>query len=245
MQYDGLVKEFKDFQIKIMADGADLAQMIALNNLEHIRGFTTNPTLMKRSGVKDYEGFAREVCKEIKNKPISFEVFSDDFIEMRDQANLIRSWGTNIYVKIPVRNTKGQSSIPLIKELDSMGIKLNITAIVNPIDAYEVAECLTEKSDHYISIFAGRIADTGIDPKPIMADYVEFLRNREGLKLIWASPRELLNLVQAEEIDCHAITMTPELLSKINLLGKDLSEFTLETVQLFRNDAVLAGFYIS
>jgi len=229
-------------KVKIFSDGADTKEMIAMAQLPHIQGLTTNPTLMKKSGITNYEKFALEVLKEIKNKPISFEVFSDNLAEMETQAKKIASWGDNVYVKIPVSNTLGNSTSELIKKLSSSGIKVNVTAVMTSNQVETILENLDPKTPSYISIFAGRIADTGIDPMPIMVKALNEIKNNPTAELIWASPRELLNVVQADQINCHIITATKDILSKLSLMGKNLEEYSLETVKMFREDAIAAKY---
>jgi transaldolase len=235
----------RKFQIKIFADGAEKAGILEMYANPLISGFTTNPTLMKKAGIKDYEAFAKDILATITDHPISFEVFSDDFDEMEQQAKLIASWGKNVYVKIPITNTKGISSSLLIQRLTQAGVKINVTAMMTKKQVEKVVPLLKGGPGAYVSIFAGRIADTGIDPVPIMSYIVKYLKLYPKIELIWASPRELLNLLQAEQIGCHIITMTNDLLKKIPLLGKDLDVFSIETVQMFFNDACAAGFNIS
>ena len=231
-----------DLKVKIFADGADKAEMLEMYAKPWIKGFTTNPTLMNRAGIKDYEAFAREIVKAIPDRPLSFEVFSDDFAEMERQALKIREWGDNVYVKIPVTNTRGQSSCPLIKRLAAAGVKQNVTALMPLSQVRDVAAALAEGPSSYISVFAGRIADTGRDPVPHMAAAVEIMRPYPQLECIWASPRELLNVFHAETIGCHIITATGDILEKMKYLQRDLDEFSLETVKMFRSDAVKAGY---
>ncbi len=222
--------------IKIFADGADLNEMIRIYNEGIAQGFTTNPTLMKKAGVKDYETFAKSILKEIPNLPISFEVFSDDFDKMEIEAKKIASWGNNIYVKIPITNTKGESSFSLIKRLSNDGIKLNITAILTLHQVRHIFPALS--GDNIISIFAGRIADTGRNPIPIMRN-AKYEIQLSNTKLLWASCREVYNIVQAEKCGCDIITVTPDILKKLPMLGKDLEELSLETVRMFYNDSKL------
>jgi transaldolase len=207
-----------------------------------IRGFTTNPTLMRKAGIRDYEEFSQRVLAAIPDRPISFEVFSDDFSEMEDQALKIASWGNNVYVKIPVTNTQGVSASSLLGRLSRKGVKLNVTALMTLRQVEEVAENLRACPAAYLSIFAGRIADTGRDPVPIMRDAVDIVSGSNNLQLIWASPRELLNVFQADAIGCHIITATRDILNKLPLVGKDLDLYSRETVMMFRNDAVEAAF---
>lgn len=209
-----------------------------------IKGFTTNPTLMRKAGISNYEDFAREVLAAIPDRPISFEVFSDEFCEMEQQALKIASWGKNVFVKIPVTNTRGESSVPLICRLSQQGVQLNVTALMTLGQVEEVTRALKHCPAGYVSVFAGRIADTGRDPVPVMSDAVEILAENERLELIWASPREVLNVFQADSIGCHVITATKDILAKLNLAGRDLDSYSLETVKMFRDDAVKAGFVI-
>jgi len=231
-----------DLKVKIFADGADRVGMLDLYRNPLVKGFTTNPTLMRAAGITDYEAFARDILEAIPDRPISLEVFSDDFAEMELQARRIASWGENIYVKIPVTNTQGESSIPLIRRLAKVGVKQNVTALMTLKQVHDVAAALGLGPAACVSVFAGRIADTGRDPVPIMAAAIEFLRMYPHVELIWASPRELLNIFHADQIGCHIITVTHDLLKKITLIGKDLDEYSLDTVKMFRNDAVKAGF---
>ena len=232
----------RDLKIKIFADGADKAGIMEMARNPIISGFTTNPTLMKKAGIKDYRSFALEVLKEITDKPISFEVFSDDFDEMEGQALEIASWAHNVYVKIPVTNTKGESASTLVGRLARQGVKVNVTAMMNLRQVREVVPELIQGPGGYVSIFAGRIADSGLDPVPVMREVVEHLRPYPTVELLWASPREVLNILQADEIGCHIITVTNDLIKKIALFGKDLDEFSLETVKMFYNDAKAAGY---
>ena len=209
-----------------------------------IRGFTTNPTLMCKAGICDYMTFAKEVLSVIPDRPISFEVFSDDFDEMEQHALTIASWGNNVFAKIPVTNTHGQSSAPLIRQLSRKGVKLNVTALMTLQQVEEVKKALEVCPAGFVSVFAGRIADTGRDPVPMMRDAVQILSDYRQLELIWASPRELLNVFQADAVGCHVITATSDILSKMTLVGKDLDEYSLETVKMFRDDALKAGFVL-
>jgi transaldolase len=231
-----------DLKVKIFADGADRGGMLELYSNPMIKGFTTNPTLMRNAGITDYEAFARDIVKAIPDRPISLEVFSDDFEEMEAQARRIKSWGENIYVKIPVTNTRGESAVPLIRRLAEAGVKQNVTALMTLAQVRDVVEALGRGPSACVSVFAGRIADTGRDPVPMMAAAVEMLAVYPQLELIWASPRELLNIFHADSIGCHIITVTHDLLKKLSLVGKDLGEYSLDTVKMFRNDAVKAGF---
>jgi transaldolase len=229
-------------RIKIFMDGANLDDMLKLKKETFIKGFTTNPTLMRKAGISDFESYCRHILKEIPDMPISFEVFADDYEEMKRQAHKITSWGENVYVKIPIMNTKRVSSISLIRELSSEGIKLNITAIMTAEQVRNVIDALSKTTSTFVSVFAGRIADTGVDPLPIMIKCMELVKTNPMAELLWASPREVFNLYQAEKIGCHIITMVPELIAKIPLNGKSLDEYSLETVQMFYSDAVKAGY---
>jgi len=229
-------------KIKIFADGADLASMLKLASDPLIKGFTTNPTLMRQAGIRDYEAFAREVVAHIPDRPISFEVFSDELAEMEGQALHIAEWGDNVYVKVPITNTKGQSTRPVLKALAARGVKMNVTALLTVAQVEATVEALAAAPASCISVFAGRIADTGRDPLPVMTRSLELMLPHPHLELIWASPRELLNIIQADSIGCHIITVTPDLLKKLPTVGKDLEQFSLETVQMFYNDARTAGF---
>jgi transaldolase len=229
--------------LKIFADGAALAPMLELYKNPRISGFTTNPTLMRKAGITDYRAFAHEVLAAIKDKPISFEVFADEFSEMKRQALEIKTWGDNVYVKIPITNTKRESAAPLIRELASSGVKLNVTALCTVDQVRETAAALKGGAPSVVSVFAGRIADTGRDPIPLMKESLTICRAAgKGVELLWASPRELLNIVQAAEIGCDIITVTPDVLAKLPTIGKDLGQFSLETVQMFYKDAQAAGF---
>jgi len=234
----------KDLKIKIFADGAEIKAMIEAYKGTLVKGFTTNPTLMKKNGITDYEGFAKEVINNIPDRPISFEVFSDEFDEMEAQAKKIASWGKNINVKIPISNTKGQSSIPLVKKLSAEGLSLNVTAILTIEQVKAVVEVLNPNTYNIVSVFAGRIADTGRDPKPYMIESAKLLKGLKNTDLLWASSRELYNIFEAEETGCQIITVTPEILKKLSGTGKDLTELSLDTVKMFYNDATSAGFKI-
>jgi transaldolase len=229
-------------KVKIFADGADKSHMLEMYNKSYIKGLTTNPTLMKNAGITDYEIFCKDILSIITDKPISFEVFSDEFEEMERQALKIKTWGENVFVKIPITNSKGKSSLKLIENLSQQDVKLNITAMTTSRQVESVMNCLKDGVSNYISVFAGRIADTGIDPINIMKDCVNLLKATPKTELIWASPRELLNIFQANDIDCHIITVTPDIIKKLPLIGKNLDQYSLETVQMFYNDAVEAGF---
>lgn len=231
-------------RVKIFADGADKAGMLEMAARPYISGFTTNPTLMRKAGVSDYRAFAREILSAITDRPISFEVFSDEFAEMERQAHEIASWGANVYVKIPVSNTRGEPAYGLIRRLAKAGIKLNVTAILTLEQVREVSSALAGGPPSCVSVFAGRIADTGRDPVPLMAAAVELLRLYPNQELIWASPRELLNIFQADAIGCHIITVTNDILKKLSLVGKDLAAYSLETVKMFYDDAQRAGYVL-
>jgi transaldolase len=229
--------------IKIFGDGASLPSMLELANNPRIAGFTTNPTLMRKAGVSDYRAFAKEVLAQIKTKPISFEVFADEMPEMKRQALEIATWGENVYVKIPVTNTKREPATSLVHELAAAGVKLNVTAICTLDQVRAVSQALRGGAPSVVSVFAGRIADTGRDPVPLMKEALGISRAADArIELLWASPRELLNIVQAAEVGCDIITVTPDLLAKLSLVGKDLAEFSLETVQMFFRDAQAAGY---
>lgn len=238
------MKQITNLKVKIFADGADKAGMLEMYAKPYIKGFTTNPTLMRKAGITDYRAFARDILQAIPDRSISFEVFSDEFSEMERQAMEIASWSSRVYVKIPVTNTRREPAYDLIKRLSHAGVSLNITAIMTLDQVRDVAACLVQGSPAYVSVFAGRIADTGIDPLPMMAKAVEMLRPNPKAELIWASPRELLNIFQADEIGCHIITVTNDILKKLSLVGKDLGEYSLDTVKMFYDDACRAGFHL-
>jgi transaldolase len=239
-----MMPNLKELRVKLFADGADIDVIKQMAANPMIKGFTTNPTLMRQAGVTDYVAFAREVLKIVPDRPISFEVFSDDFQEMEQQAQEIASWGSNVFVKIPITNTHGESAISLIKRLGQENIQLNVTAILTDRQVAEVAEALDSNVPAFVSVFAGRIADTGLDPMLIMKRSLELLEKKPLAELIWASPRELLNVFQADAIGCHVLTATPNVLGKLSLVGKDLTSYSLETVEMFRQDALKAGFSI-
>lgn len=232
----------EDLKIKIFADGANLKDMLALAEKPYIKGFTTNPTLMRIAGISDYEAFALEVLEHIQDRPVSFEVFSDEFDEMEKQALKIKDWADNVYTKIPVTNTRGEPAYDLIRRLSQEGAKLNITAIFTLEQVQAVADALKGGAPSFVSVFAGRVADTGVDPIPHMTKVVEILADQPQAESLWASPRELLNIIQADQCGCDIITATPDILKKIPGLGKDLGEFSLDTVKMFYNDAQSAGF---
>ncbi len=235
----------RTLKVKIFADGADKTRILDLAAHPLVKGFTTNPTLMKQAGIADYAEFARDLLAAIPDRPFSFEVFSDDFDEMREQALEIASWADNVYVKIPITNTKGESSSELVRDLSTAGVKVNLTAILTLAQVETAIDSLARGTAAYISVFAGRIADAGIDPLPVMKTTVELMRFRPELELIWASPREVLNVIQADEIGCHIITITNDILKKLPTVGKNLTEFSLDTVKMFRKDAVEAGFVLA
>ncbi len=234
----------RQLNVKIFADGADVEGILGLADDPRIDGFTTNPTLMRKSGITEYEGFARKVLDHIIDQPISFEVFSDEFLEMARQARRIASWASNVVVKIPVMNTRGERSTELIRELAEEGLRLNVTALLAPSQVEEVATALLGCSGAIVSVFAGRVADTGRDPIPIMRQCLALLEATPQIELLWASPREILNVYQADAIGCHIITVTHDLLSKLSLHDKDLAEYSLETVQMFHSDAQSAGYLL-
>jgi transaldolase len=231
-----------ELNVKIFADGADLDAIIALSADQRVSGFTTNPTLMWKAGLTDYAEFAKRLLEQITTHPISFEVFADDADEMRRQALKISRWGENVYVKIPVSTTAGVPMAPLVRELSESGVKVNVTALFTTAQVELITEAVKDGAPSYISVFAGRIADAGIDPVPLMARAVDIMVAAPRSELIWASPREILNVVQADQVGCHIITVTHDLLKKLDLLGKDLLQYSLETVQMFHRDAAAAGF---
>jgi len=233
-----------NLKVKIFADGADLAGMKEMYVNPMIKGFTTNPTLMRKAGVQDYKAFARQVLEAIPDRPISFEVFADEFDAMEHQALEIASWGKNVNVKIPVTNTRKQFAGPLVERLSKAGVALNVTAVMSLDQVRRVTECLAPDTPAIISVFAGRIADTGRDPVPLMAEAVRIMRARPNAELIWASPRELLNIFHADSIGCHIITATNDILKKLSLVDKDLEHYSLETVEMFHKDAQAAGYRI-
>jgi transaldolase len=236
------MKAVDQLRVKIFADGADLAGMEELYRQPFVKGFTTNPTLMRKVGITDYRAFAKQVLRVIPDRPISFEVFSDEFAEMDRQAREIASWGDTVYVKIPVTNTRRESACELIRCLSRAGVKVNVTALLSLAQVRDVVAAVAAGAPSCISVFAGRIADTGYDPVPLMAAAVEMLRLAPAAELIWASPRELLNIFQADAVGCHIITVTHDVLKKLPLVGRDLEEYSLDTVKMFYNDAAHAGF---
>jgi transaldolase len=240
-----VLHSLSDLKVKLFADGADLAGMKEMAANPLIRGFTTNPTLMRKAGVVDYKAFAHDVLEAIPDRPVSFEVFADDFGQMETQALEIASWGRNVNVKIPVTNTKREFSGPLIERLSKAGVKVNVTAVMTLEQVESITAKLHPTTPAIISVFAGRIADTGRDPMPIMAQAVQIIKARPEVQLIWASPRELLNVFQADAIGCHIITATNDILKKLSLIGKDLGVYSLETVEMFYRDARAAGYTIT
>jgi len=236
------MKTVESLKVQIFADGADKAGMLEMYAKPYIKGLTTNPTLMKKAGITDYRAFCKDILSHIKDKPLSFEVFSDDFSEMERQAMEIASWGDNVYVKIPVTNTKQANCYALVKKLGQQKVKLNVTAIMTLTQVRDVVAALNPNVPSYVSVFAGRIADTGRDPVPLMAAAVEILKIAPAAELIWASPRELLNIFQADEVGCQVITVTNDILKKLSLVGYDLDTYSLDTVKMFYTDAVSAGF---
>ncbi|NQW44663.1 MAG: transaldolase [Deltaproteobacteria bacterium] len=230
-------------KVKIFSDGADKKAMLEMYQNPIVKGLTTNPSLMKKSGITDYVTFCKDILRDIKTKPISFEVFADHFTEMKRQALEIASWGNNVYVKIPITNSEGESSLPLIKELSLSGVKLNVTAVLTLEQSWGACQSLKGGAPSILSIFAGRIADTGRDPVPLMQAAVELCRATDSnIELLWASSREALNIVQADQIGCHIITATTDLIKKMSMFNKDLTELSLDTVRMFKTDAESAGY---
>jgi len=252
MQYSGaltggallVMADLTSLRIHIYADGAEISGILEMATNPLIRGFTTNPTLMRKAGISDYEKFARELLQHIKKHPVSLEVFADDFPEMLRQAHLIAGWGQNVNVKIPITNSKGQSSMPLVAELVKSGVIVNVTAVMTLRQVEDLSLVLSPTLTSIVSVFAGRIADTGVDPVPHMVKCKELLSGLPAAQLLWASPRELLNIFQADEIGCDIITVTKDVLAKLKLIGKPLEEYSLETVEMFRRDAVAASYTI-
>lgn len=239
---DVAVTDASSLRIKLFADGADLESIARLYANPLIKGFTTNPTLMRKAGVEDYERFARDVLEIVPDRPVSFEVFSDEFEEMEQQALHIASWGDNVYVKVPVTNTRGDPSEAVVRKLVAHGVKVNVTALMTPTQVANVVGWLAGGPSSYISVFAGRIADSGRDPVPLMSESLDLIRPHPNVELIWASPREIRNLIQADAIGCHVITVTHDLLAKLPSLGRDLDEFSLDTVRMFHRDGQAAGY---
>ena len=238
------MEKIENLNVHIFADGADKVGMLEMYAKPYIKGLTTNPTLMKKAGISDYRAFCKDILSHIKDKPLSFEVFSDDFAEMERQAMEIASWGDNVYVKIPVTNTKQETCYALVKKLGTQKVKMNVTAIMTMTQVRDVVAALNPNVPSYVSVFAGRIADTGRDPVPLMAAAVEMLKVAPAAELIWASPRELLNIFQANTIGCHIITVTNDILKKLSMVDYDLGRYSLDTVEMFYNDALSAGYKI-
>jgi transaldolase len=236
--------KINSLKIKLFADGADISGMQEMNEKPYIKGLTTNPTLMKKVGISNYKSFASEVLKFVTSKPISFEVFSDEFREMERQALEIASWGSNVYVKIPVTNTKGESAAELVQKLTNKGVQVNVTALMTLEQVSEISQVLSKDVPSYVSVFAGRIADTGRDPVPYITESVSILREIPKCELIWASPRELLNVFQADRAGCHVITATNDILTKLKLIDYPLQDYSLDTVKMFYNDSLAAGFQL-
>lgn len=236
------MSDVSKLKVKIFADGADKNGIIEIGKNPLIKGFTTNPTLMRKAGITDYEKFSREVLELIGDRPISYEVFGDDFAEMERQARKITTWGTNVYVKVPVTNTKREKATATVERLAKDGIKLNVTALMTLEQVREVTAAVKHGPESYISVFAGRIADTGVDPLPLMTEALKIMQDAPKSELIWASPRELLNIFHADSIGCHVITVTNDILAKLKLVGKDLSDYSLETVEMFFKDGQASGF---
>ena len=239
-----MIKSIKDVKTQIYADGASIDEFLELNKFDYIKGFTTNPTLMRANGINDYKKFAKELLSKIKDKPISFEVFDDDLYCMKEQAIEINSWAKNIFVKIPITNTRGESTSNLIRELNLSNIKCNVTAIFTVDQCIKIIQEHDNERELILSIFAGRIADTGIDPLPIIKELKKISKNKKNIKILWASPRELLNIIHADQVNCDIITVTKSILDKIKLFNKNLNEYSLETVKMFYNDALDSGYKI-
>ena len=238
------VRSLSELRIKLFADGADVGQILAAKENPLVRGFTTNPTLMRAAGVKDYEAFARDVLQAVTDRPISFEVFADEFSEMERQARKIASWGDNVYVKIPVTNTRRESSMDVVRRLSQSGVRVNVTALLTLDQVRDASAALAGGAPGVISVFAGRIADTGRDPVPLMAAAVELVSIYPNVELLWASPRELLNIFQANDVGCHIITATDSVLAKLKVVGRDLHDYSLDTVQMFFTDAARSGYQL-
>jgi transaldolase len=236
------MKTLSDLRVKIFADGADIDGILEMYNKHFIRGFTTNPTLMRKAGVSNYVEFAQDILKVIRDRPVSFEVFSDELMEMELQARIISSWGANVYVKIPVSNTSGEPNYHLVHRLSRSGIQVNVTAVTTLEQVRNIATAVQNGAPSFVSVFAGRIADTGRDPVPLMKESLELLNDSPEAELIWASPRELFNIFQADAIGCHVITVTNDILKKLDGIGRDLSDVSLDTVKMFRRDAVAASY---
>lgn len=238
------MSNLNDLKIEIFADGADIEDMISMASKPIIKGLTTNPSLMRKAGVQNYKEFAKQALREIRHKPISFEVFSEDIVEMIQQGREIAGWGKNVYVKVPITNSEGVETSKVIKVLSDSGIKINVTAIMTIDQVQSALEALSNDTPAFLSVFAGRIADTGRDPVPLMQNMLEIARKRNNIKFIWASPRELLNVFQADAVGCHIITATKDILNKLDFVGKDLKQYSLETVKMFQADARESGYEI-
>ena len=238
----GKMQTINNLKVKIFADGADKAGMLEMYRKPYVKGFTTNPSLMRKAGISDYRAFAKEILREIPDRSISFEVFSDEFNEMERQAHEIAGWSDQVYVKIPVMNTRREPSYDLIRRLSHDGVKLNVTALMTLEQVEQVVSSLYKKTPSYVSLFAGRIADTGRDPLPLMTAALKLLQTSPRAELIWASPRQLLNIFEADDIGCHIITVTPDIIKKLSQIGYDLTDFSLDTVKMFHRDAREAGF---
>ncbi len=242
LELELFLKKIEDLKVKIFADGANKNEMLDMHKKPFIKGLTTNPTLMKKAGIKNYKAFCKDILSSINDKPISFEVFSDDLLEMERQALEIASWANNVYVKIPVTNTSGNYTYELIKKLTDQKVKINVTAVMTINQVSNIVDKLNKSTPSYISVFAGRIADTGIDPLPLLSSVIKIIKSNPLIELIWASPRELLNIFQADSIDCHIITVSNEIIRKLHLVGYDLDKYSLETVKMFYEDAIKAEF---
>ena len=236
------MRSLGQLKVKLFADGANLPEMLEMHALPYIEGITTNPTLMRKAGISNYRSFARDVLSQIHNKPVCFEVLADEFAEMERQAMEIAGWADNVFVKIPVTNTRRQTCCPLVKRLADRHVKLNVTAVMTLMQVREIAASLNSNVPCYVSVFAGRIADTGIDPVPLMSQAVETLRSNAEAELVWASSREVFNIFQAEAAGCHVITLTNDILRKLSLVGYDLTDYSLDTVKMFHSDAQKSGF---
>jgi transaldolase len=236
------MRSLDQLKVKLFADGANLSEMLEMHALQFIKGITTNPTLMRKAGISNYRCFARDVLSHIADKPVCFEVLADDFVEMERQAMEIAGWADNVFVKIPVTNTKRETCCTLVERLSERHVKLNVTAVMTLTQVREIAACLNPSIPCYVSIFAGRIADTGVDPVPLMSQAVEILKSNAKAELVWASSREVFNVFQAEAVGCHVITLTHDLLKKLSIVGLDLTEYSLDTVKMFYSDAQRSGF---
>lgn len=238
------MKTVDQLKVQIFADGADKNGILEMYRKPFVKGFTTNPTLMRKAGVSNYEAFAKDIIAAVPDRSISFEVFADDFAEMERQARRIAPWGKNVSVKIPITNTKAESSVPLVRKLSQDGIALNVTAMFTLKQVRDVVDAVKGGAPCFVSVFAGRVADTGLDPVPLMAEAVKILKEAPNTALIWASPRELLNIFQADDIGCHVITVTNDIIKKLSLVGKDMDEYSLETVKMFYDDGKAAGYML-